>query len=55
MEAVADLGCWSSVHMTDRMKRTKRVLGKCGMWGTCPPGKCSISDHLRPFLVLFWG
>ena len=55
MDAVADLGFWSSVHMTDRIKRTKRTLEKCGMWGTCPPRKCSILDHLRPFLVLFWG
>ena len=43
------------MHVTDHIKCVRmRAWGAWHVGGHVPPGKFSISDHLRPFLVPFW-
>ena len=43
------------MHMNDRIKRAKRVLGGVVRRGHVPLGKFLSSDLLRLLLVLLWG
>ena len=43
------------MHVTDRTKCAKCVLGSVVHWGHVPPGKFLISVLLGLLLVVFWG